>query len=98
MKRTVTLNDFCAEFRACGRDNFSQEGLTLLFDYLEQLEQDLGIDIELDVIQLCCEYSEALTGDIARDYGVEEGGVIEFLERNTIICGVRGDTIVFQSF
>jgi hypothetical protein len=69
-----------------------------LFEYIEQFEQDLGIDMELDVVQLCCEYSEALASDIARDYEVEEGDVIEFLERNTIVCGVRGDTVVFQSF
>jgi hypothetical protein len=39
-------------------DQFSYEGLIALFDYLEMLEDDIGEPIELDVISLCCEYSE----------------------------------------
>lgn len=39
-------------------NNFSYDGLQALYNYLTQLEEDLGEQIELDVIALCCEYSE----------------------------------------
>jgi hypothetical protein len=41
------------------KDNgFSYEGAKALADYLEQLEEDLGEDIELDVVAIRCEYTE----------------------------------------
>ena len=39
-------------------DQFSYEGLNALFDYLEELSEDTGANIELDVIALCCEFTE----------------------------------------
>lgn len=38
--------------------NFTYKGLRALFEYLETLEEDTGYKIELDVIALCCDYSE----------------------------------------
>ena len=37
---------------------FTYEGLNALFDYLEEYEDGTGETIELDVIALCCEYTE----------------------------------------
>lgn len=39
-------------------EQFSYEGLKALYDYLTELSEDIGEDIELDVIALCVEYSE----------------------------------------
>lgn len=59
MYTTLTSYDFINAFGAYGRGTqFSYDGLDKLFDYLEELEQDTGIDIELDVIGLCCDYTE----------------------------------------
>lgn len=59
MKKTLNYYDFRTEFRTYGReDQFSRQGLKALFEYLEDLEQDCGEEIELDVIGLCCEYVE----------------------------------------
>ena len=59
MKTTVTIYDFIEAFRnADRRENFSREGLGLLFDYFEQYEQAIGEEMELDVIALCCDYVE----------------------------------------
>ena len=50
---------FRQTFHNYGRgDQFSYEGLNALFDYLEQLSEDMGANIELDVIGLCCEFTE----------------------------------------
>jgi len=38
--------------------NFTYKGLRFLFEYLDNLSEDTGEDIKLDVIALCCDYSE----------------------------------------
>ena len=59
MKQTVYFDDFKQAFKQMGRENqFSYEGLTTLFDMLEEYEQDTGEELELDVIALCCDFSE----------------------------------------
>lgn len=40
------------------KNNFSYDGLRALFDYLEQLEEDTGEQIEFDMVSLCCDYCE----------------------------------------
>ena len=50
---------FCDRFKDMDRDdNFSYDGKKALFDYLEELEEDTAQEMELDVIALCCEYTE----------------------------------------
>ena len=71
MKQTVSLSDFRDAFQSIRPDNFSYEGLEALFDWLEELDADC--ETELDVIALCCEYSEHETAlDCAKEYGYEE--------------------------
>ena len=41
------------------RDNqFSYEGLEALYNYIEDYEESCDTETELDVIALCCEYTE----------------------------------------
>lgn len=70
MKTTVNYNTFKQAFINAGRENtFSGDGLCALFDYLEDYENDTGEELELDVIALCCEYSEyASIAEIANDH------------------------------
>ena len=59
MKTSVNFSDFCDAFCAAGRnDSFSYDGKRALFDWLEQYEEDCGTEVELDVIALCCEFTE----------------------------------------
>jgi len=59
MKEQVSFCDFTDRFRSHDRqDQFSYEGKKALFDYLEEIEEECDIEIELDVIALCCDYSE----------------------------------------
>ena len=112
MKQTIeNASQFRDEFRQCGRaDQFSYEALVLLFDYLEYADPDY----ELDVVALCCEYSEDDAGEIARQYGVDVNdadpkdddyakqcteAVLDYLSENTSIVGVTPrGTIVYAQF
>ena len=71
MHITVTSAMFSDAFRHMGRENqFSREALEALFEYIENYEEDTGIRVELDVVGLCCEFTEyerAITA--AEDYG-----------------------------
>ena len=59
LKTTVDLSCFRQAFHDMDRDNnFSYEGLEALFDSLEEDEESTGEESELDVIALCCEYTE----------------------------------------
>ena len=71
MKTTVHFDDFRHAFNSIRPDNFSREGLEQLFDYFESYERDTGEEIELDVIAMCCEYSEQSWQAIASDYSIE---------------------------
>lgn len=106
MYQTITFDDFARAFADCGRDgNFTYQGLRVLFDYLEELEQSTGQQIELDVIALCCEYAEQSAEDIAEDYNFEISrdtdwcDVYDLLEHYTIVCGnTPQGTFVYQMF
>lgn len=83
MKETVTESRFIEAFRQVRPDNFSRAALVALFDYLEELERDLGEEQELDVISLCCdwtEYADAI--EAAEAYGWEAPEIPEGEERD----------------
>jgi hypothetical protein len=71
MKTTVNIHTFREEFNRMGRGNqFTYDGLEVLFDYLEELEH-CEEEYELDVIGLCCDFAEGAAKDIARDYRID---------------------------
>jgi hypothetical protein len=106
MKTTVNLYDFRREFAQCRPDNFSYEGLALLFDYIEDLERDSGEDYELDVIGLCCEWCEDTPENIAANYSIdiEDDGnalanVLDHLNDETMVAGATdAGTIVYLAY
>ena len=58
MKQTLDLHGFINEFKNVRADNFSYEGLTALYGYLTEFEEDTGQEFEFDPIAWCCEYTE----------------------------------------
>jgi 5'-deoxynucleotidase YfbR-like HD superfamily hydrolase len=59
MYTKINFDAFAESFVKMGRKGqFSTGGLRALFDYYEALEDDLDEVFELDVIALCCEWSE----------------------------------------
>jgi len=99
MIRTVNKYDFIDAFRKMGREgNFSNDGLVALYEYLEMLEDDTGQPIELDVIALCCEFTEydnleEFQADYSEDYET-----IEDIERETTVIMIDDDSFIIQQF
>lgn len=107
MKTSINKYDFRDAFKAAGRENnFSYDGLGVLFDYFEEYEESTGEEIELDVIAICCEYDEAMPEEIAANYciDIEDDGnqlnnVLDYLHDHTQVAGVTKDgAIVYAAF
>ena len=58
IKEEVTQSYFMVRFNEVRPNNFSYRGLETLYNYLWDLSEDIGEDIELDVIAICCDYTE----------------------------------------
>jgi len=102
MFQSVGFCDFTDAFRAHDRqDQFTYDGLRILFDYLEEYEDSTGEKIELDVIALCCDYREYTLEDINREYQ-EEFDTLEdaeeWIQNQTSVAGKTDDAIVFACF
>lgn len=83
MKETVNESRFIQAFTTLRPNQFSRNALVALFDYLDQLEQDLGEEQELDVIAICCDWTEyADPVEAAEAYGWEAPEVPENEERD----------------
>ena len=105
MKTTVSCRDFIQAFRSAGRaDQFSLTGLIALFDYLEELEADIGEEFELDVIALCCDYTEyssvlecAIENGFVADEGEEEEAALEWLQDRARVIE-HADGVIVSNF
>mgnify|MGYP001010892552 CR=1 FL=1 len=99
MKRTVDLHEFRESFKRMGRENqFSYDGLGALFNHLEEMERDIGEEMELDVIGICCDFSEYENiKEFQENYG-DEYQTIEDIEDQTTVIPVDGDRFIIQQF
>lgn len=97
MKQTVSQNDFAAAFQACRPDNFSAAGLAALFDYLEEYESSTGEEMELDVIAICCDFSEYETAvEAAEQYSYTFDGMDEDEAEAEALEHLRNQTTVIE--
>jgi hypothetical protein len=110
IKKQINFSDFCDSFSGTYKNNFSYNGKRALFDYLDNLSDDIGEDIELDPIALCCEYSEYDSAlDCIKDAGYnhdidttqseeeQEEDALEYLQDNTSVIEFDGG-IIIQDF
>lgn len=109
--QTLTFYQFCDAFRDMGRnENFSYNGKQVLFDYLEEYSDFMDEDVELDVVALCCDYSEDDYETIAENYNMDltdidpededeiKEFVREYLDYRTIIIGEVPGGFVYAVF
>ena len=75
MFQSVDFYDFERAFVTANRnDDFSYQAKRVLFDYLEEIEESTGEQIELDVVALCCEYNEVKYSDFIGEYSQDFDG------------------------
>lgn len=101
MIRTITKYEFEDAFKGGQyRNNFSYEGLAALFEWLENLEDDTGEQIELDVVAIACDFAEYECFDCLNEAYDDKFGSVEDLEDYTTVIEVGQDTdrIIIQQF
>ena len=82
----VNRHMFVQEFRDIRPENFSLDGLDALFDYITELEEDLGEQIRFNVVALCCDYSQYNTlADYNDDYGTKHESWDDVADETTVI-------------
>ena len=82
------------------KNNFSYSGLTALYDYFEELEDDIGQTIEFDLIAIAGEYSELTIDELRDNYSLDKDiDVIEYLQKNTIVIEIEdSDRVIIQDY
>lgn len=107
--QTINATDFVQAFDDMNRsENFSREARVNLFEYLDELARDTGEPIELDVIALCCEFSEltfdeaiAQAADVV-GYAPTTNDIDEFIDllrdHATVIINDHEETITISEF
>jgi len=100
MKTTVSQYDFERAFNDMNRGNqFSYNGKKALFEWLEQLEEDCNQEMELDVIALCCDFTEYedIT-EFHNDYGQDYGDTMEDISNHTSVIPIDDEAFIIQAF
>ena len=82
------------------KNNFSYDGLTALYDYFSELEDELGESIEFDLIAIAGEYSELTIDELRDNYFIDKDiDVIEYLQENTIVIEIENsDSVIIQDY
>ena len=99
MTDTITLSMFRDYFARSDQYNnvFSYHGLTYLYNYLWELSEDTGKDIEMDYVAFCCDYAEYENLEqFQNDYGEEYKTIEDIEEQTTVIKMGKGAFIVQQ--
>ena len=112
MKITINESIFKDQFRLHGcSDQFSSNGLTALYNYLEEVfDESTEYEYNLDVVSLCCEFTEYENAlEAAKNYsgfftseedlseGEQERQAVQFLSKRTTILQFEGG-IIIQNF
>ena len=94
-------------------NNFGYDGWRAIGDHLESLSDDLGEDIEIDIISICCEYNMASSADgfyEGYDMGIDESywegmddeekleTIENYLQDNAALVICEDDLIIWREF
>lgn len=98
MKRTINETQFIHAFNDMGRgDNFSYEGRRALYEYLTELEERMGEEIGLDVIAMCCDFTEYKNfAEFKEDYG-DEYEDLDDVKKVAIVIEIDDERFIIQN-
>lgn len=98
MKQSITVSQFHNAFISMNReDNFSYEGRHALFYWIVDLDEQIGTETELDVIALCCEFTEYDSfADIQANYRDLED--LDDLQDMTVVIPFGDDQYIIADY
>ena len=100
MIQTVTEHDFVSAFLDWDyyKDCFSYEGLKSLFEHFENVIEDTGEQIELDVVAICSMYEEFENLDKVQERFQNIKSLDDLQEMTTVIPVPNADRIIVRCF
>ena len=107
--QTMTKSSFIDAFTHSSRkDQFSYEALEAIFEYLEEYSDSTSEPVELDIVGVCCDWSEEGWEGIAKDYIIDLSdceseqdkieAVMQYLWDNSQAYQLSNSGIVYQQF
>ena len=88
MKQIITESQFINAFKSWDtyKNQFSYEGLKALFEWFEEYENSTGEEMELDVVAICCDFTEYESlKEYNEDYDKEYEEIDEIADDTTLI-------------
>jgi len=108
MKTAVSIHDFREAFQMVRPNQFSYAALGDLFEYLENWEEDIGQEMELDVIAICCDFAEDTWQYLAEQYDIDlstcdddeekQQAVADYLCDQGQYVSTVGESFVYRQF
>jgi len=98
MKQTINEYQFTEAFKRIRPNNFSYEGLKALFEWFEELENDTGEEMELDVIAICCEFTEYENLKQYNDEYNNECEEIDEIADDTTLIKIDNERFIIQQY
>ena len=105
IKTELTRSQFMDDLRSDEFANWTYSGASALYDYLQELSDDMGEDIEFDRVALRCEFNETTIDELAEQYSnlkEEDETPLEFAERmeqeRTTIIWIDQTNIIYGAF
>ena len=98
--QTLDKYELQAQFKAYDRDYYSLDGYQAMIDMFEET----GTNYEIDVIALCCDFSEASIEDIRKEYDLDEeeypedSDVLDWLNYRTYAMELDNGAVLYQAF
>ncbi len=98
MKQTITESQFVDAIVGDEYNSMSYEGAEALFEYLEELEQDCGEELEFDKVAIRCEFSEYENlEEVLSEYDNIKS-LSDLYDRTTVIEVANSDKLIIQPF
>ena len=97
MKTEVNQSQFIDAFSPERSEQFTYDGKIALYEYLEDLYESIGEEYDLDIIALCCEYTEYENlAELQKSYNDIE--TMDDLSDHTTVIPVSGDSFIIQAY
>lgn len=98
MKKTIDFIQFRRAFNKMSLNCFSYEGLEALFNYLTNLENELGNEFELDPVLFSCTYTEYEDLEEFQENYSDKYTTIEQIMDEITFIKVNGKGFIIQNF
>ena len=94
MKQTMEFYDFRNAFREHRPDNFTDDGLIALWQHLEELEDQTGVEMNFNLVDISCSYAEYAS---PKEHVEECGDAEECGDHVLVATTATGGLIVMQT-